>query len=154
MATLTIEIKRAEKQGDVEVANFSGAVRSIENLNIELNDEWTFPETFKVFRQKIGENFAEYIFIEVNGKAKKFYPSTFTKRRVVYNEDKTSTGVSKHTMGTAAELFRSATSVDEGMAKLAGKKVKVTKMEKVRSLHYGTDQLINTFIPTIDLVKG
>lgn len=152
MSTLAQEIKRAEKQGDVEVANFSGAVRSIENLNIELNDEWTFPDTFKVFRQKIGTNYAEYIFIEVNGNVKKFYPSTFTKRRVVYNEDGTSTGTSKHTSGTAAEQFRTATDVAEGMAGLAGKKVKVTKMEKIRTLRYGTDQLMDTFIPTIDLV--
>lgn len=154
MSTLAQEIARAEKQGDVQVANFSGAVRSIENLNIELNDEWTFPENFKVYRQKIGTNFAEYIFIEVNGNAKKFYPSTFTKRRVVYNEDGTSTGMSKHTLGTAAEQFRTATDVAEGMAGLAGKKVKVTKMEKIRTLRYGTDQLMDTFIPTIDIVQG
>ena len=152
MSTLAQEIARAEKQGDVEVANFSGAVRSIENLNIELNDEWTFPDTFKVFRQKIGTNYAEYIFIEVNGNATKSYPSTFTKRRVVYNEDGTSTGTSKHTSGTAAEQFRTATDVAGGMAGLAGKKVKVTKMEKIRTLRYGTDQLMDTFIPTIDLV--
>lgn len=153
MATLAVEIKRAEAAGDKKIAGFTGAVRSLENLNLEVNDEWTFPTSYDVYDQKIGDNHAQYIFIEVNGNAKKFYPSTFTKSRTIYNEDGTSTEQRVHTEGTAAELFRSAGSVNEAMKLLAGKKVKVTDVKTVRTLRYGTTSLMNTTIPTIDLVE-
>lgn len=153
MATLAVEIKRAEAAGDKKIAGFTGAVRSLENLNLEVNDEWTFPISYDVYDQKIGDNHAQYIFIEVNGNAKKFYPSTFTKSRTIYNEDGTSTEQRVHTEGTAAELFRSAGSVNEAMKLLAGKKVKVTDMKIVRTLRYGTTSLMNATIPTIDLVE-
>lgn len=153
MATLAVEIKRAEAAGDKKIAGFTGAVRSLENLNLEVNDEWTFPTSYDVYDQKIGDNHAQYIFIEVNGNAKKFYPSTFTKSRTIYNEDGTSTEQRVHTEGTAAELFRSAGSVNEAMKLLAGKKVKVTDVKTVRTLRYGTTSLMNASIPTIDLVE-
>ena len=153
MATLAVEIKRAEAAGDKKIAGFTGAVRSLENLNLEVNDEWTFPTSYDVYDQKIGDNHAQYIFIEVNGNAKKFYPSTFTKSRNIYNEDGTSTEQRVHTEGPAAELFRSAGSVNEAMKLLAGKKVKVTDVKIVRTLRYGTTSLMNATIPTIDLVE-
>ncbi len=153
MATLAVEIKRAEAAGDKKVAGFTGAVRSLENLNLEVGDEWTFPTSYDVYDQKIGENHAQYIFIDVKGNAKKFYPSTFTKSRTIYNEDGSSTEQRVHTEGTASELFRSAGSVDEAMKLLAGKKVKVTDLKTVRTLRYGTTSLMNATIPTIDLVE-
>ena len=153
MATLAVEIKRAEAAGDKKIAGFTGAVRSLENLNLEVNDEWTFPTSYDVYDQKIGDNHAQYIFIEVKGNAKKFYPSTFTKSRTIYNEDGTSTEQRVHTEGTAAELFRSAGSVNEAMKLLAGKKVKVTYLKIIRTLRYGTTSLMNATIPTIDLVE-
>lgn len=153
MATLAVEIKRAEAAGDKKIAGFTGAVRSLENLNLEVGDEWTFPTSYDVYDQKIGENHAQYIFIDVKGNAKKFYPSTFTKSRTIYNEDGSSTEQRVHTEGTAAELFRSAGSVDEAMKLLAGKKVKVTDVKTVRTLRYGTTSLMNASIPTIDLVE-
>lgn len=153
MATLAVEIKRAEAAGDKKIAGFTGAVRSLENLNLEVGDEWVFPEKFDVYEQKIGDNVAQYIFIEINGNAKKFYPSTFTKSRTIYNEDGSSTGERVHTEGTAAELFRSAGSVNEAMKLMAGKKVKVTDMKTIRTLRFGTTSLMNTTIPTIDVVE-
>ena len=153
MATLAVEIKRAEAAGDKKIAGFTGAVRSLENLNLEVGDEWTFPTSYDVYDQKIGDNHAQDIFIEVNGNAKKFYPSTFTKSRTIYNEDGSSTNQRVHTEGTAAELFRSAGSIDEAMQLLAGKKVKVTDMKTVRTLRYGTTSLMNATIPTIDLAE-
>lgn len=152
MATLEVEIKRAEAAGDVEVKGFSGAVRSLENLGLEVGDEWTFPTEYKVYEQKIGDSKAQYIFVDINGNAKKFYPSTFTKSRTVYNEDKTSTGNRVHTLGTAADLFRSAGSINEAMKLLAGKKVKVTNVATIRTLRFDRPELANATIPTIDLV--
>ena len=153
MASLDFEIKHSIARGDEKIADFSGAVRSLENLNLELGDEWTFPETYEVYKQKIGSNYAQYIFIDVNGNAKKFYPSTFTKSRTIYNEDGTSTMKRVHTEGSAAELFRSAQDVSSAMKLLAGKKVKVTNMVTVRTLRYGSSDIVDALIPTIDLVE-
>lgn len=158
MATLAVEMQRAQSAGDVKVGNFSGAVRSLENPGLELNDEWTFPTEYDVYQQKIGDNSVEYIFVTLtNGNAKKFYPSTFTKSRAIYNEAQngglpTNTGQRAFTKGSAAELFRQHGSVAEAMAALAGKKVKVTSLDTVRTLRFGTQSLQSTLIPTIDLV--
>ena len=116
MATLEVELERNLSRGDKKVNGFSGAIRSLENLGLEVGDEFTFPENYDVYEQKIGDNTVQYIMVTLkNGNAKPFYPSTFTKSRTVYNADKTSTGIRKHTMGTAAELFRSFGEVQKGM---------------------------------------
>ena len=154
MAKLEVEMARAAANGDQKVAGFKGGVRSLENVALELNDTFTFPTTFDVYEQKIGDNKAQYIWVILeDGNAKRFYPSTFTKSRTIYNEDGTSTGERKFTLGTAAEEFRKHGTIDEGMQALAGKKVKVTKLETVRTLRFGTTSLMNTQIPTIDFVE-
>lgn len=153
MATLAVEMERAKARGDKKVNGFTGAVRSLENLGLEIGDEFKVPDTFDVYEQKIGDNAVQYIMVELkNGNAKPFYPSTFTKSRSVYNQDGTPTGERKHTMGSAAELFRSKGSVQEGMDALRGKTVKVTSIEQVDTLRYGTTSLMKAQIPTIDIV--
>ena len=153
MASLAIEMKRAEEQGAKRVAGFSGAVRSLENLNLEKGDKFKFPDKYEVYERKFGDNTAQFIFVEVgDGNVKTFYPSTFTKSRTIYNEDGTSTGKRVHTTGTAAELFQKAGSVSDGMAALAGKTVVVSDVVEVRTLRYGTTSVMNAQIPTIDLV--
>lgn len=154
MAKLEVEMARATANGDKKVTGFKGGVRSLENVALELNDTFTFPTTFDVYEQKIGDNTAQYIWVILeDGNAKRFYPSTFTKSRTIYNEDGTSTGERKFTLGTAAEEFRKHGTVEEGMQALAGKKVKVTKLEIVRTLRFGTTSLMNTQIPTIDFAE-
>ena len=154
MAQLEVEKARAAANGDKKVTGFTGGVRSLENVALELNDTFTFPDTFEVYEQKIGDNKAQYIWVVLEGgNAKRVYPSTFTKSRTIYNEDGTSTGERKFTLGTAAEEFRKHGTVEEGMQALAGKKVKVTKLETVRTLRFGTTTLMNTQIPTIDFAE-
>ena len=154
MAKLEVEMARAAANGDKKVTSFKGGVRSLENVALELNDTFTFPTTFDVYEQKIGDNTAQYIWVILeDGNAKRFYPSTFTKSRTIYNEDGTSTGERKFTLGTAAEECRKHGTVEEGMQALAGKKVKVTKLEIVRTLRFGTTSLMNTQIPTIDFAE-
>lgn len=153
MATLEQEIKRNMARGDKKVNGFSGAVRSLENLGLEKGDEFIIPESFDVYEQKIGENKVEYIMVELkNGNAKPFYPSTFTKSRTVYNQDGTSTGNRVATKGSAAELFRQFGSVQDGMNALKGKTLKVSDIEQVDTLRYGTTNLMKAQIPTIDIV--
>lgn len=151
---LTIEMDKAKARGDKKVNGFSGAVRSLDSFGLEKGDKFTIPETFDVYEQKIGDNVAQYTFVEMaNGNTKPFYPSTFTKSRTVYNEDGTSTGERVFTKGSAAELFRSQGDVQKGMELLKGKTLVVTEVEIVRTLRYGTTQLMNAYIPTIDLVE-
>lgn len=153
MAGLSVEVARAKAAGDKKVSNFDGAIRSLENLNLEVGDQFTMPEKYEVYEQKIGDNKAQYIFVDLgNDNVKKFYPSTFTKSRTVYEEDGQSTGQHVHTEGSAAELFRSAGSVADGMNLLKGKTLKVTDIKTVRTMRYGTTSLMNAQIPTIDLV--
>lgn len=153
MATLEQEVKRNLARGDKKVNGFSGAVRSLENLGLEKGDEFTIPESFDVYEQKIGDNKVEYIMVELkNGNAKPFYPSTFTKSRTVYNQDGTSTGTRVATKGSAADLFRQYGSVQDGMNALKGKTLKVSDIEQVDTLRYGTTSLMKAQIPTIELV--
>ena len=156
MATLAVEVARATARGDKKVNGFSGAIRSLENTGLELNDILTIPDTFDVYEQKFGENSAQYILCKLGDteNVKPFYPSTFTKQRTVYNEDGSTTGQRVFTKGTAAELFRSFGDVQKGMDALKGKKIKVTNVENVRTLRYGTTTLMTAQIPTIDLVEG
>ena len=153
MATLEQELKRNEARGDKKVNGFTGAVRSLENLGLEKGDEFTIPQNFDVYDQKIGDNAVQYIMVELtNGNAKPFYPSTFTKSRTSYNQDGTSTGNRVFTKGSAAELFRQHGSVQEGMEALKGKTLKVTDIEMVDTLRYGTTSLMKAQIPTIEIV--
>lgn len=153
MATMEIEIARNLARGDKKVAGFSGHIRSLDSLALESGDEFTFPEKYDVYEQKIGDNSVQYIMVTLaNGNAKPFYPSTFTKSRTIYNEDGTPTTKRVHTEGSAAELFRQSGDVETGMNALKGKKVKVTDIITIRTLRYGTTSLMNAQIPTIDLV--
>ena len=154
MATLAVEVARAEARGDKKVNGFSGAIRSLENVGLEKDDVLTIPDTFDVYEQKIGDSTAQYILCKLGDteNVKPFYPSTFTKSRTVYDEDGKSTQQRVHTKGTAAELFRSFGDVAKGMDALRGKKIKVTDIENVRTLRYGTTSLMTAQIPTIDLV--
>ena len=78
MAKLEVEMARAAANGDKKVTSFKGGVRSLENVALELNDTFTFPTTFDVYEQKIGDNTAQYIWVILeDGNAKRFYPSTF-----------------------------------------------------------------------------
>lgn len=155
MATLAVEMARAQARGDKKVNGFSGAVRSLDSLALEKGDKFKIPESFDVREQKIGDGTVQYIFVELsNGNAKPLYPTTFTKSRTVYNEDGTSTGQRVHTKGSAAELFRSKGSVNEAMEALKGKTLEVTDVETVRTLRFGTTTLMNAQIPTIDIVEA
>lgn len=160
MASLAFEMDRAKAQGDIKLSGFSGAVRSLENPGLELNDTWTFPEKYDVYQQKFqgSDNTVDYVWIELeNGNAKKFYPTSFTKSRSVWEEGQNgaaprNTGVRVNTLGTAADLYRSKATIAEAMGALAGKKVKVSKIDTIKTMRFDNSGLQNTQILTIDLV--
>lgn len=152
MATLAVEKQRALAAGDKKTTGFKGAVRSLENTGLEKGDEFTFPTgDYEVYSTKIGDREIDYIFVELpNGNAKRFFPSTFTKARTVYNEDGNSTGTRMFTTGTAAEEFRKYGKIEDGMNALKGKTVVVTDIKPCRTLRYGTTELMDAQIPQID----
>ena len=153
MATLKEERERAIASGDVRAAKFTGAVSSLDNLALEVGDEFVFPSTYEVFKSK-RFNGAEYILVTLtNGQAKPFYPSTFTKRRMICNLDGTPTGERAVTKGTAAESFRTFMSVEKGMDALKGKKVKVSNIEIIDTLAFRSTDVVKAQIPTIDFVE-
>lgn len=158
MATLEVEMARAKENGDQKVNGFTGAVRSLENPGLEQGDTWVMPSNPDVYKQKLGDNSVEYIWIVLeNGNAKKFYPSTFTKSRSIYEDGVNgglpkNTGVRVNTKGTAAALFQGCSTIAEGMQKLAGRKMKVSKIDIVKTLRFNTSVTQNTQIPTIDFV--
>lgn len=155
--SLNSDIARANASGDqpVTLEEF-GAVRSLENLNLELGDTWVMPENPKCFCQTFqGGRKAYYFFIELeNKKVKKFYPSVFTKRRRVYNEDKTPADVEPMvTGGSAAEEYRKHQKVSDGIKALAGKTLKVTDIKSCRTLRYGSTELMTAQIPVIEIIE-
>lgn len=155
--SLNSEVTRAKAAGDqpTTLEEF-GAVRSLENLNLELNDTWVMPENPQCFCQTFQSGGkAYYFFIELENKhVKKFYPSVFTKRRRVYNENKTPADVEPMvTSGSAAEEYRKHQKVADGIKALAGKTLKVTEIKSCRTLRYGTTDLITAQIPVIEIIE-
>jgi hypothetical protein len=169
MATLVEEEHPSHSTGqkpDValgEGATFSGAIPGDFNYFDE-GDVFTVPKKLEVRKTHIrginGWYDAEYIYVETeSGKTVKLFPGTFTKHAVVYNEPNSvtsmpiGTGEIVRASGTAVELYKSKSSVQEGMEALRGKKIKVSKMTPVRTLRYGTYSLRTTMVGTFDLIE-
>lgn len=170
MANLQFEQERARKNGDViseTVSEFTGATRSLENQGLELGDTWTFPaDGYKVCKTKIGDSKPiEYVWIELeNGNSKKFFPSTFTKSRGLFELDekqrpkplKDSEGnqIRMKTEGSAADVFRAEPTVQKSMMALAGKKITVSRVDIGQILNFNDPtQLQSSQFYTLDIVE-
>lgn len=158
MGKLQDEQKRAQINGDQPRAGFSGTVNNAEAAVFEAGDVFTIPSDFtdRIFSSKIPntKREAEYLLVDMeNGDVKRFYPSTFTKRRQYYDEDKMPTGKYETAKGTAVDKFKSKVDVNEAMEQFKGLKLKITQMTKVRTLRWGTADLTDAYVPTIDIVE-
>lgn len=156
MSKLDVEVKRAEAQGAKRIQSFSGAIVDINNASFDKGDIIEIPESFEVYEQPVGTNKVQFIFVKVQNNniesVKKLYPTTFTKSRSIANEDGTLTGERISTKGTAVDLYRSYGTVADAMEALKGKKIQVTDILSVRVLRFGTTQVMNTNILTLDLI--
>ncbi len=151
---LETEIKRSLAAGDKQARKFTGSVRSVDSTALMLGDTWTFPETYTIMDHTFSSGRTiQYVFIEVDGRTIPFYPTTFTKSRRVYNEDKTATDERKTTAGTAAEKYREFPDIQSAMDALKGKKCTVSNVEIIRTLDYNTREVVDTRILTIDFVE-
>lgn len=156
MGNLNVELARAQKQGAEKMEKFSGAVRQVENVGLNKGDTFVIPKTYDVYRRKFGNNYAEFIMVKFNNNEndyRPFYPSTFTKSRTIYNEDKTSTGQRIHTDGTAAKHFQDFGDVQAAMDSIKGKKIVVSDIRQVRTMRFGMTELMMAQIPTLDFVE-
>lgn len=166
------EAARAQSAGHTGINAFSGSVRNLDQTFLQEGDVVTFPDVYNEsnsFSMPIGENGrTEYVLCAVKHKdgsegVVQFYPSTFTKQRTVYQDTKPGEllkpvmegGSQKRvrTLGTAADLFRNETSINEAMLKLAGNQVKVDKINMIKTKRYGQNELQETSIYTLNLVK-
>ena len=156
MGTLAHEVKRAEANGHVQVAGFTGAVKSVDFVGFEKGEVFTFPLDFtgRIYEQKLGTYTVQYVFVDcANGESKPFYPSTFTKSRQPVNPDLTPKGGRVKTEGNVAEEFRKHATVGEAMAVLAGKKCVITDVAEYTIKAYGKNETQQTQILTIDFAK-
>lgn len=155
---MDFEEKRAKVLDGTHSTTFSKPMRSFEYMSFEVGDIITLPTPpFKVFKRAIGSNVAEYVIVEVKSavgveSAKQFYPTVFTKRRPIYNEDKTPTGASEITKGTAAEKARKFATIQEAMEALAGKKIKVSNIKIIRTLNFERTNVVDDKIMTLDFL--
>lgn len=156
MGNLNVELARAQKQGAEKMENFSGAVRQVENVGLNKGDTFVIPEIFDVYRRKFGVKYAEFIMVKFNDNEndyRPFYPSSFTKSRTIYNEDKSSTGQRAYADGTAAKYFQDFGDVQTAMNSMKGKKIVVSDVRQVRTMRYDVPELMTTNIPTFDFVE-
>ncbi len=151
MLTREQEIQKAVANGDKKVAKWEGGVRSLDLQTFEKGDTFTIPENPDIYETKVGDRKVQYIFVEVqNGAFKKFYPSTLTKSRQPYDENLMPVGNRIHTTGTAASAFQNSGTVEEGMNKLANKKLVISDIQIIRSMRFDRPELQNVQIPVID----
>lgn len=158
MGLMDTEMTRALAGGAIKVTGFSGAVRPTELNNFVEGDTFTFPEEYEVLQMKFGDNAVDFILVEVVNEqieeesVKRFFPSTMWKNRVVVDDQGKISGRA-HTDGTLAEHFQTFGSVQDAMDDVKGKKVVISKMTTIKTLRYGTSEIVNATIPTIDLVE-
>ena len=158
MGLMDAKKERAIAEGAINVNNFSGAVRPVELNNFVEGDVFTFPGEYEIYQMKFGDNPVDFILVEVTNEltegesVKRFFPSTMWKNRIVVDEKGKMVGRA-HTEGTLAQHFQNFGSVQDAMEDVAGKKVKITKVNTIKTLRYGTDEIVYATMLTIDLVE-
>lgn len=159
--TSEIIIARAIANGNEVLATFTGAPKDGAFNGIPGDSVFIIPKDYKVFANKKFSN-AEYCIVEADGSndAYEFYPSSCGKLFFVVNPDGSKkTDAEGHQQvlkptGSFAEQYRQATSVDEFMKSMVGKKIKLTYPEanKVLIMRYGTADTKEVTVPCFEIV--
>lgn len=154
-------VKRALADGSVKESSWKGAVRTGELNNCVEGDILQMPKDgYTILKSNIRGTEATFqsAYVEnQNGETRRVFPSMFQRAVGLYkleNDVAVPTGQIAQASGTAAELFRKAITIEEGMNSLLGKKLEIKKIEKVQTRAYGSTTQLNTLnIYTIDIVK-
>lgn len=163
MASYAVEEKRAEARGEVirEGGFIPKQVGMFGATNFKEEDEFIIPEDFrnKVHSVIIGTgdeaNEANYILVEILNRentARQLYPSLFQKCVEIYDAEGLPTGVFAESKGTAVLAFLEGKDTNDAFDKIAGKKLKITKLERVKTNKYDSTDTRWVRIPTIDFV--
>lgn len=164
MSTINIEVARAKASGDQPMDEFTGGVRNLDATALTEGLRITFPEDYsgRIFKTFIGpdKNETQYILVDSLSKEGvqsviRFYPSTFTKQRMIYEKTEPGkplrpTGTFARTQGAAAEAFRAYGSVKEAMDSFKGKTIVVTKITPIWTKRFNAESLMEAQITTID----
>lgn len=147
----------------VEDGKFNKAVRSMDAGDpLAKGDIISIPEDYQVLQTIINPNAENptptpFIMVEVKNeetgaeKNMRFFPNQLAK--IVFPLDNDGKRLPKvKTTGTAAKHFAGFQDVDEAMASLKGRKIKVTEDTVYRTERYGDRQVVNTHIYNYDLV--
>jgi hypothetical protein len=170
MAKLSVdaEIELLLKSGDVlvESGRFEDKdgkallVRSMESTSdpLEVGDIIIIPQDYKVLKTKFTEDGDAYPYIITEVKSEdgsernfRFFPNSLCK--TAYPLDKDGKRLAKaKTSGSASELYRSKTTIDEGLALLRGKNIKVVNADSYLVKEYNSQTTKTTHIYQYDLV--
>lgn len=139
----TIICKSKEKailNGAVEVSEFKGAVRSDELNTLQEGDVFTIPTGFKVLEAPVGNSGrkAQFIVVDVNGEAKRFYPSSLTKNLAIVDDNARPTGQRAKTAGAVCDWFKKQTGINQAMRAMEGCTLKITKMTPYQTRVFGS----------------
>lgn len=166
--TLPAEIAEAIAAGAVPQANnkFVDAdgnpikVRSMESTYdpLEVGDVLTIPTDYKVLLVKFSEDAERsypciYCTVKSTDGSERnfrFFPNSLCKSITPIVDGKRQAKVK--TTGTATDLYRTVDTVDEGLALLKGKSIKVTSAEIHTVKDYTTKELRDTHIYQYDLM--
>lgn len=135
-------------------------VRSMESTYdpLEVGDVLTIPTDYTVLAVKFSdaEDAKAYpcIYVEVksaDGSERnfRFFPNSLCKSVTPIVEGKR--GPKVKTKGTASELYRTVENVDDGLALLKGKRIRVSSAEIITVRDFNTQELRDTHIYTYDL---
>ncbi len=171
MAKLSIseEIAAFIQAGDTLVENnkFEGVdgqplrVRSMESTSdpLEVGDVIYIPTEYKVLKTKFSdaEDAQAYPYIVTEVKAAdgsernfRFFPNSLCKTAYPLVDNVRQAKVK--TSGTASDLYRTKTTIDEGLALLKGRSIKVTDAQTYTVKEYGQQTTKTTHIYQYDLV--
>lgn len=141
---------------------FTQSVGTLDNYYLEIGDEFTIPDNFKIHEYYINSRLTQYIYVTFkNGQSKQFYPSVFMKTVIEYSEDGINTGIRKHGTGSATKAFligagkyKGIYAVNGGLKALKGKTLRVVNIEYVRTVRYRneTPHYIKVPVYTIDII--
>ncbi|MCH5320083.1 MAG: hypothetical protein J1E38_10315 [Paramuribaculum sp.] len=109
MATLAVD--RNNKKDPLPNSKYVGtkftqSVGTLDNYYLEIGDEFTIPDNFKIHECYINSRLTQYIYVTFkNGQSKQFYPSVFMKTVIEYSEDGINTGIRKMGLDPQLKLF-------------------------------------------------
>lgn len=166
--TLALEIAEALNAGavaqpDNKFLDSNGQpvkVRSMESTYdpLEVGDVLTIPADYKVLLVKFSDAaeqaypciYCEVKAVDGSERNFRFFPNSLCKSITPIVDGKRQAKVK--TTGTATDLYRTVDTVDEGLALLKGKSIKVTSAEVHTVKDYTTKELRDTHIYNYDLV--